>query len=339
MRRLRWTPELGLITAAVILGCITVGALSVGAYHIPPTEVLSAFAARTGIVPYIGGINDTVIFDIRLTRIVLAISVGAALSCSGVVYQGVFRNPLVEPYILGVSSGAAFGAGLAVMCRFPFSIQLLAFVFGLVAVGMTYRLAIVQGQTPTITLVLSGVIIGSLFSALFAVFQYIGTTEQLRRLVFWILGGLHRATWNEVRFIAPVTFIGVAVIWRYAWWLNVLTLGDDEARALGVPVEQTRRILIIVATAITALVVSVSGIISWVGLMVPHAARMLVGPDHRYVIPLSALLGASFVIVSDTLARTVSTGEIPIAIITSILGAPVLLHLIRTRIGHFGGSS
>ncbi|TVR94197.1 MAG: iron ABC transporter permease, partial [Spirochaetaceae bacterium] len=120
---------------------------------------------------------------------------------------------------------------------------------------------------------------------------------------------------------------------------NVLTLGDDEARALGVPVERTRRILVITATAITALVVSVSGIISWVGLMIPHAARMLVGPDHRYVIPLSVLLGASFVIVSDTLARTLSTGEIPIAIITSILGAPVLLHLIRTRVGHFGGSS
>ncbi|TVR90015.1 MAG: iron ABC transporter permease, partial [Spirochaetaceae bacterium] len=231
------TPVIGIVAAALSLLFITVGALSVGAYHIPPAEVLYAFAARVGLVQSIGGINDTVIFDIRLTRIVLAIAVGAALSCSGVVYQGVFRNPLVEPYILGVSSGAAFGAGLAVVFRFPFSIQLLAFVFGLVAVGMTYRLAIVRGQTPTITLVLSGVIIGSLFSALFAIFQYIGTTEQLRRLVFWILGGLHRATWSEVRFIAPVVLVGVAIIWRYAWWLNVLTLGDDEARALGVPVE------------------------------------------------------------------------------------------------------
>lgn len=329
-----------MILALAALGLVVVAVLAttIGAYRIPVADVLRVALARLGLGVGGSGVQETVVIDIRWTRIVLAIAVGAALATSGTVYQGVFRNPLVEPYILGVSSGAAFGAGLSVMFDVPWSLQVSAFVFGMVAVGLTYRLALVRGQLPTVTLVLAGVIIGSLFSALFSIFQYLGSNEQLRRLVFWILGGLHRATWDEVRWVAPVVVVGVLLVWRWAWSLNVLTLGDDEAAALGVPVTRTRMVLIVLATAITALVVSLSGIIAWVGLMVPHAARMLIGPDHRYLIPLAALLGAAFVIVCDTVARTLTTGEIPIGIITSILGAPYLIYLLRTRLGAVSGA-
>ncbi|MCG8642015.1 MAG: iron chelate uptake ABC transporter family permease subunit [Desulfobacterales bacterium] len=329
---MRWKATILLISAiALILVILT--AISLGAYSIPLESVVQALLGKVGLATPVDGIHKTIIFEIRLPRILLAVAVGAALSTSGAVYQGIFRNPLVEPYILGVSSGAAFGAGLAVMFDFPLSVQALAFLFALVAVFLTYRIGRIRGRMPTVTIVLAGVIIGSLFSALFAIFQYIGSTEQLRRLVFWILGGLHRATLAEIRLIGPLVMIGVLLIWYHAWNLNVLTLGDDEARALGIPVERTRRLLIVIATGITALVVSISGIISWVGLMIPHAARLILGPDHRFVIPMSAILGAIFVIICDTLARTLSTGEIPIAIITSILGAPYLIYLLRTRLG------
>ena len=322
-----------LVAAAAALVLIALVATTIGAFRIPLADVARVAVGRFGLGGGGSDVQHTVIIDIRWTRIVLAAAVGAALATSGAVYQGVFRNPLVEPYILGVSSGAAFGAGLSIMFDIPGSIQMLAFVFGMIAVALTYRLARVRGQLPTITLVLSGVIIGSLFSALFAILQYLGSNEQLRRLVFWILGGLHRATWDEVRLVTPIVIVGILLVWRWAWSLNVLTLGDDEAAALGIPVARTRAVLIVLATAITALVVSLSGIIAWVGLMVPHAARMIIGPDHRYLIPLSALLGAAFVIVCDTVARTLTTGEVPIGIITSILGAPYLIYLLRTRLG------
>lgn len=326
-----------ILVAAVGLVVVAVVAITIGPYRLSVGEVVRAALSRLGLGAATASVEETIVMDIRFTRIALASVVGAALATSGVTYQGVFRNPLVEPYILGVSSGAAFGAGLSIMFSFPGSIQTMAFVFGLVAVMLTYRLARVRGQLPTITLVLSGVIIGSMFHALFSIFQYIGSNEQLRRLVFWTLGGLYRSTFDEVRLIAPFVLIGVLAIWRLAWRLNVMSLGDDEAAALGVPVERTRLTLVALATAITALVVSLSGIIAWVGLMIPHAARMLVGPDHRYLVPLSALLGAAFLIVCDTIARTLTTGEIPIGIITSIVGAPYLIYLLRTRLDHFAG--
>lgn len=323
----------------VVLVATMLVAISVGAYRVPIPDVVRVLASRAGLGIETVAVYDTVVWDIRLTRIVLGMAVGAALATSGAVYQGVFRNPLVEPYILGVSSGAAFGAGLSVMFDFALSMQALAFIFGMVAVFATYSLSRVRGQTPTVTLVLAGVVIGSMFSAMFAIFQYAGTDEQLRRLVFWILGGLHRATWSEVAIVAPLVVFGFAVIWAHSWKLNVLTLGEEEAAALGIRTERVKRILIVAATAITAFVVSVSGIIAWVGLMIPHAARLLIGPDHRWLLPLGAIMGAAFVIVCDTLARTVTTGEVPIGIITSVLGAPYLIYLLRTRLDYFNSGS
>jgi iron complex transport system permease protein len=321
---------------AVLVPVVGLVSIMVGAYVIPVDDVLAVIAARVGLTGPADSLHDSVVWDLRLTRALLSGAVGAALATSGASFQGTFRNPLVDPYILGVSAGAAFGAGLSVMFDIPLSLQLTAFIFGLVAVGLTYRLSLVRGERPTVTLILAGVVVGSFFSAIFALFQYAGTDEQLRRLVFWVLGGFYRATWDDVVIVVPATVAGCLLLWRSAWRLNILSLGDDEARSLGVNPEPLRRWVVALATALTALAVSVSGIIAWVGLLVPHAARLLVGPDNRYVIPLSATLGAVFVMICDDLARTIHTGEIPIGIITSILGAPYLVYLLRTRAAHLG---
>ncbi len=319
----------------IIVPATALISIMVGAYLIPVSDVLAVLAAKAGFLPA-DNLHTAVVWDIRLSRVLLAGAVGAALAASGAAYQGTFRNPLIEPYILGVSAGAAFGAGLAVMVDLPLSMQVLAFLFGLLAVLLTYTLSRVRGERPTVTLVLAGVVVGSFFSAIFALFQYVGTDEQLRRLVFWIMGGFYRATWAEVAIVVPASIGGILWLWGLGWRLNVLSLGDDEARSLGIDPGPLRRVIIVVSTALTALAVSVSGIIAWVGLLVPHAARLIVGPDHRYVIPLSATLGAVFVMVCDDVARTISTGEVPIGIITSILGAPYLVYLLRTRAVQIG---
>lgn len=303
--------------------------ICVGAYWIPMGDVVGVLAGRLGLP--VGGTStqETVIWDIRMPRTLLAAVVGAALATSGAVFQGTFRNPLVEPYILGVSAGAAFGAGLAVLFPIPFSTQVSAFVFGSVAVLATTLLA--RGRGSTIALVLSGVIVGSFFMSLFAMFQYAGTDAQLRRLVFWVLGGFYTSRWSDVAVVAPLVVVGVLVLWGFAWRLNLLTLGDQECRSLGVDPTRTRRSLILVATALTALAVSVAGIVAWIGLLIPHAARMIAGADNRAVIPISAFLGATFLMVCDDLARTVHSGELPIGIVTAALGTPFLVALLRRR--------
>ena len=324
---------------AALVPVVALASIMVGAYVIPVGDVLAVLAAKTGLTDTADSLDTSVVWDMRLTRVLLAGAVGAALACSGAAYQGTFRNPLVEPFILGVSAGAAFGAGLAVMVDLPLSLQVMAFLFAMVAVWLTYTLSRVRDERPTVTLVLAGVVIGSFFSAVFSLFQYVGTDEQLRRLVFWVMGGFYRATWGDVAVVVPATVVGCLLLWRSGWRLNVLSLGDEEARSLGVDPEPLRRRIIVLATALTALAVSVSGIIAWVGLLVPHAARMIVGPDHRFVVPLSAVLGGVFVMVCDDLARTIHTGEVPISIITSILGAPYLIYLLRSRGTRLGATS
>jgi iron complex transport system permease protein len=281
---------------------------------------------------------DTVIWEIRLPRIILAVFVGIALAISGAVYQGCFRNPLVEPYILGVESGAAFGAALAIVIpTFFLSLQISAFIFGIIAVFGAYFLARIRGETPIVTLILSGVIIGSVFSALVSILQYISSDTALRQIVFWLMGGFYYTTWEDVLYIIPVVLICFFSVWILSWKLNVLSMGDDEAKTMGVNPERFKAIFITFATLATAMCVSAVGVIAWVGLMMPHAARMILGPDHRYMLPAAALLGAIYLIVCDTLARSLTTSEIPVGIITSLLGAPYLIHLIRQKgTGSFG---
>lgn len=324
-----WWRRTAIACSAVAAVVALVVSICVGAYWIPLGDVMGVLAGRLGLPVGATSTQETVVWDIRMPRTLLAAAVGAALATSGAVFQGTFRNPLVEPYILGVSAGAAFGAGLAVLFPIPFSTQTSAFVFGSVAVLATTLLA--RGRQSTIALVLSGVIVGSFFMSLFAMFQYVGTDAQLRRLVFWVLGGFYTSRWSDVTVVAPLVVVGVLVLWGFAWRLNLLTLGDQECRSLGVDPTRTRRSLILVATALTALAVSVAGIVAWIGLLIPHAARMIAGADNRAVIPISAFLGATFLMVCDDLARTVHSGELPIGIVTAALGTPFLVALLRRR--------
>ncbi|WP_320043656.1 iron ABC transporter permease [uncultured Desulfobacter sp.] len=286
----------------------------------------------------IPALNHTIIWDIRLPRTLLAMAVGVSLSVSGVVFQGCFRNPLVEPYVLGASSGAAFGAALGIVFpAFFLSVQIMAFVFSALAVAMAYTMARTGPDTPVVTLVLSGIITGSVFAALVGLLKYLAQDTALREIVFWLMGGFYYAGWQEVRILFAVTAVGLGIIWTSGWQLNVLSMGEEEAKSLGINPGRTQFILISLATLMTAAAVSATGIIAWVGLMIPHAARLITGPDHRRVVPVSAVLGAIYLIICDTLARTLTTAEIPIGIITSLVGAPYLFYLVRTRGGQMFG--
>lgn len=321
-----------LFTVMVLAAAI---AMVLGAYNISFVDVYATIIANLSPLQDVSNFNklhNTIIWDIRLPRVLLAIIVGAALATSGAVFQGCFRNPLVEPYILGVSSGAAFGAALGIV--YPhifFSIQISAFIFASIAVIAAYTLARTRGQTPIVTLILGGIIIGSIFSALVSILKYTANDSSLREIVFWLMGGFYYATWDDVAIIVPIVSLSFLVLWMYGWKLNILSMGDEEAQALGINPEKSKMIVIALATLITAVAVSTVGIIAWVGLMMPHATRMILGPDHRFVIPSAALLGGIYLIICDTLARTLTTSEIPVGIITSILGAPYLCYLLRNK--------
>ena len=306
-------------------------ALVVGPYKIGIGDVFAAVKAL--ILPAKGngtGVAETVVSHIRLPRILLAALVGGALAVSGAIFQSCFRNPLVEPYILGASSGAAFGAALSLAVpAFPVPVQISAFVFAALAVFGSYFAARRRSLTPVVSLVLAGVIIGSVFAAGVSIMKYLAEDTALREIVFWLMGGLYFASWGDLAVAAPVVLLCIAAAWGMSWKLNVLTMGDEEARSLGVDADKYKTAFILIATLMTAVAVSAAGIIAWVGLMMPHAARMLLGPDNRYTIPAAAFLGAVYMIACDTLARTLTTSEIPVGIITSLLGAPFLLFLLR----------
>ncbi|MDR1658633.1 MAG: iron ABC transporter permease [Deltaproteobacteria bacterium] len=277
-------------------------------------------------------IHEIIIWRLRLPRVLLAISAGLSLGVAGTAYQGCFRNPLVEPYILGVSSGAAAGAALSMVFPqvFPQG-QLTAFLMALAAVFISYSLATVRGQTPSIALVLSGIVIGALFSALVGIMKYLAADSQLREITFWMMGGLYYATWDDVQLNMAVGLPVLAFLIYNGWKLNILTLGDEEAKSLGLNPQISRLVIVIAATLAAAFCVSTCGIIAWVGLMIPHAARLILGPDHRWLVPGSALLGAVYLLVCDTIARTLTSAEIPLGIVTSIIGAPYLVWLLKVR--------
>ena len=275
---------------------------------------------------------EVVVWDVRAPRILMAVFTGIALSVAGVIYQSIFRNPIVEPYILGVSSGAAFGASLGIV--YPFfsvGVKLFAFVFAMLSLIISYSLAYRRDRTPIVSLILSGIIIGSIFTALVSILKYLSDDTELREIVFWMMGGMYYSSWNDV-FINGIAVVAIFLLmWLLSWKLNVLSMGDDTARSLGVSPELYKAIFITSATFITAMIVSTVGIIAWVGLMIPHMARMLVGADNRYLLPTAGLLGAVYIVICDTLARMVMESEIPIGIITSIIGAPFLLWLLRSK--------
>ena len=322
-----------LIIFALLVAAIFPALLS-GEYEIEAGKVFNLVWSKiTGEANSdISRAQEVIIWRIRLPRLILAITAGLALSVSGAAYQGCFRNPLVEPYILGVSSGAACGAALAIIFPkiFPQG-QLTAFLFALSAVFISYSLAKSRGRIPPVALVLSGIIIGALFSALVGIMKYLAADTQLREITFWMMGGLYYATWNDAILNLALILPAFLLLWYFSWRLNVLSLGDEEARSLGLNPTVSRFLIVVTATLAAAICVSTCGIIAWVGLMMPHAARLIFGPDHRWVIPGAAMLGAIYLLVCDTIARTLTSAEIPLGIVTSILGAPYLLWLLRSK--------
>lgn len=273
---------------------------------------------------------NTVIWDVRLPRAIAVIFAGSGLAVSGATYQGVFRNPLVSESILGVSAGAGVGAALAIlMDQGTAMIQLSAFTFGLLAVGMTFAISRVYRSNPTLVLVLAGIIVGGLFSAIISLLKFVADPySKLPDIVFWLMGSFAKASSGNFTFIIPVILVAMLVIILLRWQLNVLSMGDEEARTLGIDTRHLRPVLIVCSTLLTAAAVCIGGVIGWVGLVIPHISRMIVGPDHKDMIIASVLLGGSYLLMVDTLCRTLASVEIPISIITSILGAPMFLYLL-----------
>ena len=278
-------------------------------------------------------LHHTVIFGIRLPRILAAVLVGAGISVAGTGFQGLFKNPLVSPELLGVASGAGFGAALGILLSGrPIVIQALAFLTGTMAVAITYAVSRIYRSTVILVLVLSGIMVGALFSALISLIKYVADPyDTLPAIVFWLMGSLASVTGEQLEMAAPPILAASTVLFIIRWRINLLAMGDDEARALGVDTKSITRIIIICATVITASAVCISGIIGWVGLVVPHMGRLVVGPDFRKLVPASALIGAVFLLAVDNLSRIVFPTEIPLGILTALIGAPVFAWLLGRR--------
>jgi len=308
--------------------------LSLGRYDIPVVTVfkilLSPFTSVSQTWP---PVMNKVIFDVRLPRVIAAMLVGAGLAISGAAFQGLFRNPLVSPYILGVSAGAGFGAALAILLsRTVIIIQLWAFVFGLMSVGIAYGISRVHRQPSDVVLVLAGVIVGAFFTALISFIKYIADPyEKLPAIVFWLMGSFAAVNTRQLLTLVLPIVAAIIVLLLIRWRINSLSLGDEEAESLGVNTRRLKAVVIVCATLITAASVALCGIIGWVGLVIPHVGRMLVGPDHARLLPICLLLGGVYLLMVDNLARTLTTAEIPVGILTAIIGAPFFAYLLCRR--------
>ena len=318
---------IGLLIGLIVLCLLS---LSVGRYPLPISDIL-AFVFRQKVVDEHTALLLT---DVRLPRVAAALLVGGALSVSGVAYQGMFKNPLISPDILGVSSGAGFGAALAILLSWSMlGIQLSAFAFGLAAVlialALSKRISGVHSQA--LVLLLSGIITGAMFGAFISLTKYIADAEyKLPDITFWLMGSLTNVTATQVLNIAPIVLLAVLPLYFSSWRLNVLSFGEDEAHTMGVQVQRLRLVVILSATLLTATVVSITGLIGWIGLVVPHIARFIIGSDNRYLLPAAFMLGSSFLIVIDLLSRTLSALEIPLGIIASIIGAPIFFFVLKS---------
>ena len=318
---------IGLLIGLIVLCLLS---LSVGRYPLPMSDIFAFVFGQKVVDEH----TALLLTDVRLPRIAAALLVGGALSVSGVAYQGMFKNPLISPDILGVSSGAGFGAALAILLSWSMlGIQLSAFAFGLAAVlialALSKRISGVHSQA--LVLLLSGIITGAMFGAFISLTKYIADAEyKLPDITFWLMGSLTNVTATQVFTIAPIVLLAVLPLYFSSWRLNVLSFGEDEAHTMGVQVQRLRLVVILSATLLTATVVSITGLIGWIGLVVPHIARFIIGSDNRYLLPTAFMLGSSFLIVIDLLSRTLSTLEIPLGIIASIIGAPIFFFVLKS---------
>jgi len=308
--------------------------LVIGRYPLDAGTALAVIASKVApIKPWWPSVAEAIVFDLRLPRVGAALLIGAGLSASGAAYQSVFRNPMASPDILGVAAGASLGAGIGILLDWPVAaIEACAFAIGLAAAGTTALAgALRKGGDSALTMILSGIFIGSLFSSALAILKLTADPANvLPAITFWLMGSLANINGKELAFAAPPILLGFALVWALRWRLDVLTLGDDEAQALGVNAPRLRLFIVTGATLMTSACVSVAGIIGLVGLIVPHLARPFCGPGARLLIPFSALLGGVFLLLVDDLARTLSGTEMPIGVLTSLIGAPIFLYLLSS---------
>jgi iron complex transport system permease protein len=306
--------------------------LFVGRFVVAPAEVARILWSQFFPIAHDWPASvETIVMQIRLPRSVLAMFVGAGLSVGGAAFQGIFRNPLVSPDILGVTAASGFGAAVALLLsRNAVELQLIAFLFGLAGVLLTYLLARVYRSTPVLMLVLSGIVVAAFFGALLSGAKYIADPEsKLPAITYWLLGSLNGASSGTLVMALPPIIVGCVGLLFMRWPLNVLAMGEEEARSLGVRTELVKVGVILCTTLITAASVAVCGVVGWVGLVIPHLGRMLVGPDHRKLLPVTLSIGAMYLLFIDDVARTATAGEIPLGILTAVIGAPFFAGLLR----------
>lgn len=330
----------GLAAAVVLMALV---AAATGAYDIPFGDVLASVRHRVGL----GGepldrVSESVLWNVRLPRVVLGVLVGASLGCAGALMQGVFGNPLAEPGVIGISSGAAVGAVAALTFGLSFfgnwTVTVFAFAAGLATVLIVYLLSRSGGKTEVVTLILTGIAVNAFAGALIGLFIFLADNAELTQIVFWQLGSLSQATWPKVLAVLPCAAIGLLAAPSFARQLDLLALGERPARHLGVDVERLRLVLVLLVALLTAAAVAVAGIISFVGLVVPHVLRMAAGPGHRFLVPGSALGGALVLLAADLTARTVAEpAELPLGVLTALIGSPFFFWLLRLTRRRHGG--
>ena len=322
------------LALALILIGATVISLLLGRYPIDPAQAVAMLVNQiVPLDPIWTEQQVTLFFNVRLPRILLALMVGCCLACAGAAYQGTFQNPLVSPDILGASQGAAFGAAVAILLGVSsFTTSLFAFGFSLITVLLVLLISTRARGNHMMVVVLAGVMVSSLFQAGVSYAKLVADpTDELADITYWLMGSLTGANMRDIGMVFPIMLIGCATLFALRWRINILTMGDDEAATMGVNARRTRIVVIIAATLVTAASVCVTGMIGWVGLVIPHLCRMLVGADYRRLIPASMLMGASFLLIVDDVARLATTAEIPIGILTAFVGAPFFLYLITRK--------
>ncbi len=338
---LHWRGRIyGIAGLIVLLAVVAAFATTVGSVKIPlitTGAILLSKLPLVEIAPEWASTLETIVIDIRLPRVMLAGLVGAALAAAGATYQGLFRNPLADPYLIGVAQGAALGAVIGFLLPSGWHalgfgiIPLLAFAGALISTTVVYLLARVGKTLPVTTLILAGVALGALLSSIVS-YLIISSGDRLHSIMFWLMGSFSLSQWSEAIMVLPYMLVGLVVLLLYARSLNLMQLDEEQAQQLGINVERLKLILLGAATLITAAAVSFVGIIGFVGIIIPHAVRLIWGADYRFLLPLSILTGAIFLILADILARTVlAPVEIPIGVITAICGAPFFLYLLRRR--------
>jgi iron complex transport system permease protein len=322
------------ISFFIIIPVITILiSLSIGRFFVPIPDIINTIFSR--VLPFLNtpeSTYETIIMRVRLPRIISALLVGACLSISGASYQGIFRNPMVSPDILGAAAGSGFGAALAILLSLNvFFIQILSFSFGLLAVLITFSISSVisRKSDSTLTMILTGMVVSTMFSSFISLTKYVADpNSKLPAITFWLMGSLSSIGQKDIYMVLVPMALGFVPLILLRWKINILSFGDEEAKSLGLSAELLRMLIIVATTLLTAASISICGLIGWVGLIIPHITRFIVGPDHKVLIPASAVVGATFLLTVDDIARCATSVEIPLGILTSIIGGPFFLYLL-----------